>query len=57
MIVMVAGVGVRSCALGEVVKFSVGILMVVYIDGVGITYEDNRERVDYISMHHFRARS
>ena len=26
-------VGVRSCALGEVVKFSVGILMVVYIDG------------------------
>ena len=24
---------------------------------VGITYEDNHERVDYISMHHFRARS
>ena len=24
---------------------------------VGITYEDNRERVDYISTHHFRARS
>ena len=22
-----------------------------------ITYEDNRERVDYISMYHFRARS
>ena len=27
------------------------------LDIVGITYEDNRERVDYISTHHFRARS
>ena len=24
---------------------------------VGITYEDNHERVDYISMHHFHAHS
>ena len=24
---------------------------------VGITYEDNRERVDYISTYHFCARS
>ena len=28
-----------------------------YIHNVGITYKDNCERVDYISMYHFRASS
>ena len=54
---------------GSTVGMRVGIgrcsrLMAVELDtmlirgiAVGITYEDNRERVDYISMYHFRAHS
>ena len=42
---------------GHLLLVMVSVFQASCCDGSGcrITYEDNRERVDYISMYHFRA--